>query len=356
MRSLAITRSCLPPVTISPASSSSGWLELLTSTSVFTWSPGRSDKMAGPLSRRRTRPRTLPASVTSTAPFFSPSSRVRNGLPEPDLAVGAYHREQQQITALDRSQHAIGIVRFHRAARRAHRASAVKKQHPDKPRPRQPERRSKLCLPTGHASAQYPDQIAHISPFPRACVQRTEARQRLAEFFGGSFWSIFAIVGVVPAQSVATAVQANLRLAGSVRDCPALARRTLAHLRSRSLRPAAARVRADRSPHRHGAELRPGHGPRRRSHPRTAGCLLRDRAHARPGARARLRRAGTSAPGSASLRSIASRFSAPRMAITGNESLGRELADGLYAELYGLTDARRRTALARSIPTAGADR
>jgi hypothetical protein len=39
IRSLAITRSCLPPVTISPASNSSGRFELFTSTSVFTWSP-----------------------------------------------------------------------------------------------------------------------------------------------------------------------------------------------------------------------------------------------------------------------------------------------------------------------------
>jgi len=35
----AMMRSCLPPVTISPASNSSGRFELLTNTKVFTWSP-----------------------------------------------------------------------------------------------------------------------------------------------------------------------------------------------------------------------------------------------------------------------------------------------------------------------------
>src|ERR1039458_8330942 len=39
MRSTPITRSCLPPVTTSPASRSRGWSELLIRTNRFTASP-----------------------------------------------------------------------------------------------------------------------------------------------------------------------------------------------------------------------------------------------------------------------------------------------------------------------------
>ena len=74
--SFAMIRSCLPPVTISPASNNSGRFELFTSTSVFTWSPWYACETAPP--RGLTRPRTLPASVTSTSPLLRPSSSVRN--------------------------------------------------------------------------------------------------------------------------------------------------------------------------------------------------------------------------------------------------------------------------------------
>ena len=74
MRSAPMTRSCLPPVTISPASKTSGRLELFTSTSWLTWAPVSGAGVGLP----RTRPRTLPDSVTTTSPDFNPSSSVRN--------------------------------------------------------------------------------------------------------------------------------------------------------------------------------------------------------------------------------------------------------------------------------------
>src|SRR4051812_1122378 len=56
-RSFAITRSCLPPVTISPASRMSGRLELFTRTRLFTWAP----ELAGTTPRG---PATHPADAT----------------------------------------------------------------------------------------------------------------------------------------------------------------------------------------------------------------------------------------------------------------------------------------------------
>src|ERR1700678_3397285 len=75
MRSLPITRSCLPPATISPASSNKGRFELLIKTSRLTSAP--SCCTGGPLCPR-TSPRTFPYSVTTTSPERNPSSSVRN--------------------------------------------------------------------------------------------------------------------------------------------------------------------------------------------------------------------------------------------------------------------------------------
>src|SRR5438128_786635 len=83
MRSLPITRSCLPPVTISPANNNRGRLELFTSTNWFTWafSTGIGREW------RRIIERILPDSVTTTSPDRRPSSRVRNSLVSNDLAA-----------------------------------------------------------------------------------------------------------------------------------------------------------------------------------------------------------------------------------------------------------------------------
>ena len=81
MRSLPTTRSCLPPVTISPASRISGRSELLTSIRRLTCAPsphgiiGRSP--SGTRRRRRIKGAMLPASVTTTSPERRPSSSVR---------------------------------------------------------------------------------------------------------------------------------------------------------------------------------------------------------------------------------------------------------------------------------------
>ena len=75
MRSFPITRSCLPPVTISPARSSNGRFELLISTNRFTSAFSRRTAGVRPL---RISPRTFPYSVTTTSPDRKPSSSVRN--------------------------------------------------------------------------------------------------------------------------------------------------------------------------------------------------------------------------------------------------------------------------------------
>ena len=75
MRSTPITRSCLPPVTTSPASKSSGRSELLISTRRLTSAPDcRGIRVPG-----RTKPCSEPASVTTTVPDRNPSSSVSNG-------------------------------------------------------------------------------------------------------------------------------------------------------------------------------------------------------------------------------------------------------------------------------------
>src|ERR1035438_8259785 len=72
IRSTPMTRSCLPPVTTSPASRSKGWSELLIRTRRFTSAPD----CRGMGEPGRTNPRSEPASVTTTEPARIPSSSV----------------------------------------------------------------------------------------------------------------------------------------------------------------------------------------------------------------------------------------------------------------------------------------
>src|SRR4051794_6048439 len=73
IRSLPMMRSCFPPVTISPASSNNGRSELFSSTSLFTSALPLYGRCLG----RRIIIGSCPASVTTTSPERTPSSRVR---------------------------------------------------------------------------------------------------------------------------------------------------------------------------------------------------------------------------------------------------------------------------------------
>ena len=84
IRSLPITLSCLPPVTISPASRSRGRCELLINTSWFTCAPPGEIGIGW---RRRIIGRAIPDSVTTTSPERSPSSSVRNPCVSCDFAA-----------------------------------------------------------------------------------------------------------------------------------------------------------------------------------------------------------------------------------------------------------------------------
>ena len=102
MRSLPITRSCLPPVTISPASNSSGRLELFTSTSRFTCAP--SFRIAGIPCRRNQTLHTARLGnhhISRAQPFVERQKLTCR------ITFCRNHRKYRQIAMPDRFQHVV---------------------------------------------------------------------------------------------------------------------------------------------------------------------------------------------------------------------------------------------------------